>query len=152
MNKITPKLKNIYPNTLFLGVNKYKENIYLYAPEWNCDWYWGFGYIGNNNLHTHLNWLSDKKNINLYDVLEEYFPNGWCITTMNDKWTFCEIIKTIYSLRSIAEVYNRGGSHYTNNPCSELIKNKTEYERINTILIPELIDEMYKLLLKHNNN
>lgn len=29
-------------------------NVYLYDFEWECNWYWGGGYIGNKNFHTHF--------------------------------------------------------------------------------------------------
>ena len=31
------------------------KRVYLYDFSWDCDWYWGGGYIGNNQLHTHFN-------------------------------------------------------------------------------------------------
>ena len=61
----------------------------------------------------------------------------------NKLWTFCEVVQTIYHLRETAEVLGRGGSHYTTNPCADLIKNPDEVKRINEVLIPKLIDEMY---------
>ncbi len=30
------------------------EPIYLEGFKWDCDWYWGGGYLGNKNLHTHF--------------------------------------------------------------------------------------------------
>ena len=39
-----------------------------------------------------------------------------------------------------------GGSHYSTNPCVDLIKNPDEVKRINEVLTPKLIDEMYVAL------
>ena len=39
-----------------------------------------------------------------------------------------------------------GGSHYSTNPCADLIKNPDEVKRINEVLTPKLIDEMYVAL------
>ena len=33
------------------GINP--EPVYLEDFEWHCGWYWGGGYIGNNNFHAH---------------------------------------------------------------------------------------------------
>ena len=30
------------------------ERVYLYDFTWDCDWYWGGGYIGNDGLHGHF--------------------------------------------------------------------------------------------------
>ena len=142
MNKvgISPSLKSDYPKKIFLGMAD-GECIFLYAPSWDCGWYWGFGYIGNNHRHYHLSGLTESHGVNLYDAINKEFNTGHKI---KDLWKFCEIVKTIYSLRDISKVYHRGGTHFSNNPCKELITNLDEYIRINTVLIPELIDEMYK--------
>ena len=39
-----------------------------------------------------------------------------------------------------------GGSHYSTNQCADLIKNPDEVKRINEVLTPKLIDEMYVAL------
>lgn len=120
------------------------ENIYLSPPSWNCGWYWGFGYLGNNNCHYHLDGLS--KNKNLYDAIKEHFGDTLTIKDDKDIWTFCELIVTFYALKEAAEVLGRGGSHYTTNPIADKIKNIEEVERINKIVLPALFDEIYKIL------
>lgn len=54
--------KQIY----LLGKNKHNKLVWLEEPSWDCDWYWGFGYMetytNNTNpskardisSHTHL--------------------------------------------------------------------------------------------------
>jgi len=32
-----------------------RNRVYLYDFSWDCGWYWGGGYIGNNDFHTHFN-------------------------------------------------------------------------------------------------
>jgi hypothetical protein len=50
-------------------------------------------------------------------------------------------------LRETAEVLGRGGSHYTTNPLSEIIKNPAEVERINKVILPRIFEEIYKILI-----
>ncbi len=124
------------------------ENIYLSPPSWDCGWYWGFGYLGNNSTHYHLNGLS--KNKNLFDAIKAHFDAGTlnpCLTYSENKrlWIFCELVETAYTLKKTAEVLGRGGSSYTTNPIAELIKNKKEVERINKIVLPAIFEEIYKL-------
>lgn len=135
------KLLRDYPEKILIGKNQENESIYFYRPSWNCIWYWGFGYIGNNRLHTHLDLLGKN---NLYENIKDYFSEF--ILQDKDIWLFCEYVMTVYTLRSYSEVIHRGGSHYSNNPCKDVIKNPDEYKRINSELIPLLIDEIYKLL------
>lgn len=130
-----------YPEKLYIGKNQDNEKIFLTRPNWDFDWYWGFGYIGNKDLHTHLNILG---NLNLFDNIKHYFQSF--ILTDKELWVFCELVQTIYHLRTLAEVYHRGGSHYTQNPCQKDLLNPEQYQHINAVLIPKLIDEMYKVL------
>lgn len=125
------------------------ENIYLRPPSWDGDWYWGFGYLGNRNCHYHLDGLN--RNRNLYDALKEHFGDT---LTIPEKylWKFCELVKTTYALKEAAEVLGRGGSHYSNNPCRELIKNTSEVERINNIVLPAIFNEIAELMDNRNNN
>jgi hypothetical protein len=48
-------------NKIYLG--KYEgELVYLSKHSWKCDWYWGFGYVGNRNWHFHFStFLQDSK-------------------------------------------------------------------------------------------
>lgn len=67
-------------------------------------------------------------------------------------WTICELFKTAYALKETAEVLGRGGSHYTTNPCAELIKNVDEVKRINEVVLPQIFEEIYKILIPSQDN
>lgn len=147
-----------YPAKVFIG-KRDGERIYLSAPSFDCGWYWGFGYLGNKNCHYHVDGLtkhekynSEKKVweyefTNLYDGFKKHFGDT-LIVNDSDLWTLCELFKTFYTLKECAEVLGRGGSHYTNNPCKDIIINKQETERINNVVLPEIFEEIYKILLK----
>lgn len=53
------KLIDDYPR-VGLGLSKDNEIIILKPPSWDCNWYWGFGYIGNMNLGTRLDNIGDN--------------------------------------------------------------------------------------------
>jgi hypothetical protein len=156
----TSKANAAYSNPtsrVLLGKSKkYKEAIYLYTPTFDCDWYWGFGYLGNNNYHYHLSSFQQEfgsslaRNISMFDALREDYT--LCPTLQNDNnlWTFCELVKTAYALIEIAEVYKLGGSHCSNNPCKELLKNNEQYEHISFVLLPTLFKEIDKLFITPN--
>lgn len=132
-----------YPDRILLGKHD-GQNIYLTSPSWDCGWYWGFGYIGNKHCHYHIEGLG--KNKNLYDGFLEHF--GDTITVDKSKlWKLVELFSTFYSLKNICEVLGRGGSHNTSNPCKDLIINKEEVQRINNVVLPQIFEEIYKILI-----
>lgn len=135
-------------NKYLIGYND-SEPIYLSSPSWDCGWYWGFGYLGNKNCHYHVNGLA--KDCDLYDGFKKHFGESLKIRDSN-LWTFCELFKTFYVLKETAEVLGRGGTHYSNNPCKNIIVNKDEVERINKTIMPALFEEIYKILEMNKNN
>lgn len=147
---------------MLIGQNN-GENIYLSPPSWDCGWYWGFGYLGNKNCHYHIDGLTKietynydakcfiTKNVNLYDGFIEHFGSSLKIRK-SDLWVFVELFSTFYKLKETAEVLGRGDSNYTNNPCKDLIINKVESDRINNILMPQIFEEIYKVLQRNKDN
>lgn len=125
---------------IFFGVDKESlENIYINKPTWDCEWYWSFGYLGNSNnkTHYHLDGYAKRRNINIFDALnQDYHLNS----VINDKlWLFCELSKTIYQLKESAEMFGRGGMHYTSNPYALDIKNEALVAQINNVLLPKIL-------------
>lgn len=142
-----PKLLNDYPEKVLLGSNPIEGKIYLIKPKWECDWYWCFGWIGNNNLLINLDKLG---NSNIYDSIKEFIPNVELSDT--NLWKFCELAESIYTLKKSAELFHRGGSHIVYNAkYKEIMQNKEWCEHINYVIIPALIDELYKVLLDETN-
>ena len=123
------------------------ESIFLSPPSWECNWYWGFGYLGNKDCHYHLSELS--KDYDLFDGIKNHFGDSFIIKDDNDIWTFAELMQTFYNLQEAAEVFGRGGSHYANNPCKNIIINKEVVTKINDIIIPTIFEETYKILNKY---
>lgn len=153
-----PELVREYPKYVKIGTSsRWDGDMFIECPSWDCDWYWGFGYLERWNnrtrdidFHTHMDSCfrenKDGRSCNWFDGMKDLLDGGDVFTSDKDRWRFLEVVNTIYKLKETAEVFGRGGSHYTNNPCSELIKNHDEVRRINCELIPALIDEMYKIL------
>lgn len=135
----------IFDEKVYIGSDSDGAREYLAEPSWDCDWYWGFGYLQNKNIHHHVDTLN--KNKNLYDALTEYYGDT-LVLKEKDLWTFCELMSTFYALKETAEVLGRGGAHYTTNPCAEIITNKEEAKRINDVVMPALFDTIYKLFKK----
>jgi len=141
---------------VLIGVNA-GQKIYLSPPSWDCGWYWGFGYLGNKNCHYHVDglttheWYDTEKGcfrserLNMFDGFRKHFGDSFQITNA-DLWTLCELFETFYTLKKTAEVLGRGGAHYTTNPACDLIKNPAEVVRINEIVLPQIFEEIYRVL------
>jgi hypothetical protein len=126
--------------------------VYITSPSWDCGWYWSFGYLGNKDERYHLSGYVDGRNINMYDALLSDYDLNPKLLGEADKfgsysrlWTFCELAKTAYLLKETAEVLGRGGSHYSANPCKDIITNTGEVERINKVVLPAIFAEIEKL-------
>lgn len=152
MNKqiSTNKLLSNYPKTIFIGVVD-GEKIYLSAPSWDCGWYWGFGYLGNKNSHYHVDGIGKGENINMFDAFKKHFGDTLVVRD-SQLWTLCELFRTFYSLKEAAEVLGRGGSHFTTNPCKDIIINSDEVQRINEIVLPQIFESIYKILIAAQDN
>lgn len=149
-----------YKEKIYLGLVN-AERIYLSAPSWDCGWYWGFGYLGNRNCHYHLDGLEKIETynfeakgftcefVNLYEGLKKHFGDSFIVKEDKDIWILAELFKSFYTAKEYAGFCHTGGAHMTNNPCKELLKNSAEELRINEIVLPQIFEEIYKVLAKY---
>lgn len=132
-----------------LGIRK-EDNaeIWLEEATWNCNWYWGFGYlvVFNDNMSDYIestHFDSVFKFMTL-DCFKNYFTET--VLSDGEIWTLLENMKTLYTLRGYSDVLFHGGSFITDNDFKDLIKNDAECDRINKVLFPTILDSIYKLL------
>ena len=146
----------------YLGTAADGTNYFYQKATFDCDWYWGIGYVEsftNNNYpwrsrdieqHTHFDYLMDQQThsggacMNWFDGFKNVFHET--LLTDSEIWKVCEIMKSLYTARKYSDMLFCGGSHYTTNPVSETIKNDAEYERINKVVIPSLSEKLYSIL------
>ena len=108
----------------YLGLNQSNEKVFMIKPKWLVDGYWSFGLIGNGNFVTHL------KAVDINTYFKEF--------VVQDKLClFSKLVQSIYSLRDLA---------------LELTQSNELTNEINIILIPQLIDELYKVIQYENYN
>lgn len=145
--------KDIY----LLGRDDTGTNYWLEQASWDCEWYWGFGYIEtytNNRYpsrskdissHQHFDGLFFNTGKMGYDAFKEFFAE----TPLTDKetWRLLELMKSFYIAKEYASMIYLGGAHYTSHsPCEDIIRDWGEWDRINKIVIPAICEEVYKLL------
>lgn len=154
----------------YLGITKhwgeYNERIYLTGFRWNCEWYWGGGYIESKNMHTHFDScflkVPDIRGHSLgnfctpWNKKEGYIEinNGCSIwedlsfflddAQFNSKqwWRIKDLYKQFYAYKNAAECFKLGG-HCTSNGRNEAEKlpemNTAINKHIETVIIPEII-------------
>lgn len=137
-----------FPKSVRLGRGTFDDrgSVSLKRPEFDCDWYWGFGYIGNRWCHYHLDGIGKGENINFRDALVKHFGDSFVIKSDRNLWRFAEVVQTVYRLKGAADLFHIGGSHYTTNPCAESLKREDLWKEINGVLIPQQIRAMYTIL------
>jgi hypothetical protein len=67
-------------------------------------------------------------------------------TFTEEGWTLSELFKSFYGLKSSAELFHRGSSNYTTNPCADLIKNDDWENKINQEILPVIFEKIYEIL------
>lgn len=144
--------KDVY----LLGADKSGTYYWLEQAKFECGWYWGLGYVEtytNNknpgwardiNSHQHFDWLFLSGPSHGFDNFKKFLVE----TPLSDKeiWQLMEIMKSLYTAREYSDMIHRGGSNYTKNPCSDMIKDLGEYKRINESVIPSLLKKVYQIL------
>lgn len=150
--------KEIY----LLGREKNGKKCYLEQASWDCNWYWGFGYIETYtndkspetsrdiDSHRHFDGLFLDKNI--FDSFKDFFEET--PLTNDEIWQLLGYMKEFYTMREYADLLH-SGNHITSKAKNiKEEKNETEnikeYNRINQILLPELFEKIYKLLTENN--
>lgn len=88
---------------IYLGRHQ-GEPIYLTKHKWDCKWYWGFGYLGNDHWHFHFSSILED-----HRLVSEYFDS----TTISnsDWWVIRELFAQAYALKAAYEVFYRGGAN-----------------------------------------
>jgi len=133
----------------FLGRDAEGVGYSLADASWDCDWYWGYGYIKSRNSHQHAD--SEYKDDNNEYGDNNIFTGKFLATksfTEAEGWKLRELMATFYQLKKQAELLGRGGMHITSNPMADYLINKGEAERINKLVLPKLFEEVNKILDK----
>ena len=143
----------------FLGTDPSGIEHWLQSASWDCQWYWGLGYVqtftnsgcgkpssaADISSHQHFDNLFLKGGVGIGpEGFKKILPET--PLTDNEIWTLLELMRAAYTAREYSDMIYRGGSHITSNPCKELLLNEAEYKRINEKVIPGIMDEVYELL------
>jgi hypothetical protein len=165
-NESTALGENVY----LLGADADGIRYWLSAPKWDCDWYWGFGYVStytknsepsrakDSDSHTHIDssfigkheyYDSESSSWKTSDYIHNIYNSPKFATTTFDEqtgWILSELFNEFYILKRTAELYHTGGAHTTTSPIQNLLKNPEQYNHINKVLIPAITAKIIELL------
>lgn len=147
------EVRNVRGKFQFLLGMKDGECYWLEQASWDCDWYWGLGYVESYRGHGRADrsWSSHQhfdglflKPAKFVDGYKEFFDEQ--PFTDEEIWTLLELMQSAYIARKYAEMLYTGGAHTAFNPARDYIMNGAEYDRINKKVIPSIMNEVYRLM------
>ena len=127
-------------NKILLGRTTEYGNVYLSKHSWDCDWYWGFGYLGNNNCHFHIKSMLQQE----HDVTKLFSSTS---LTQKQWWVIRDLFIQAYALKAASAVYRYGGHQSTLVGVTDCIKNKELEDKINSDL-GKLLDVTWNYILE----
>lgn len=121
------------------------EKIYLEMHSWDCNWYYGMGYIGNRNLHTHfdITFLNNDSSYDIKDIFEK------TPLTQSQWWLLRDLFIQAYALRKCAEVYRNGGHQTSKKGITDIIENSEMENKLNADL-KIVLDMIWDVLQQKN--
>jgi hypothetical protein len=147
-----------------LGVNEFGQKLWLEAPSWDCNWYWGFGYIEIYNyggrrdpskctdISSHSHWDSSIVGLGKSKKSESYCHNpfdskAFKKTTFTEKegWELAELFSQFYTMKKSAEFFHRGKSHVAETKIPSW-KNEEAENLINKQIIPTITARILQIL------
>lgn len=129
---------------LFLGRDTGGEAIYIEKHEWCCGWYWGFGYLGNRNMHYHFKTYLSGANAQNYNLNQIFTTTK---LSQDQWWILLDLFKTAYAYRDCAEAMKNGG-HMSGS--AKQYRAKVSKPRITAMnkLVEETLDNIWSLLVE----
>ena len=135
--------KDIAKMTENIYLGKYEgELVYLSKHSWDCDWYWGFGYVVNRNWRFHFNtFLQDSK------YGSEVFKEA--NFTDKDWWYIRDLFIQAYALKKVAEVYRYGGHQSHKEGLTDILRSEDKARQANADL-KFVLDTLWQFMVDNN--
>lgn len=160
MNKVKSYVLN--KEVYLLGITPDRQKAWLKAPSWDCEHYWGFGYVeiftdntydpkGAKDIYSHQHIDSSILGEN------KAKDGGYCYNPYNsifftetafseaEGWELGELFKSFYILKATAEYFQLGSAHISIAKLPNRRDVKIE-KHINEKLIPEITSRIIKIL------
>ena len=129
----------------FLGIDANNTEYFLEEPSWDCNWYWGFGYIETFN-ENFTDILSHQHATDFYPewVLKDNSILVETPFTEKEQWWLSEYFNQFYLFKKISEYYYVGHTGISSVYNKHISKKK--WKEINNFLKTEIIDNIIKIV------
>lgn len=151
--------KKIY----LLGKDENGTKYWLEEPSWDCDWYWGFGYVETypNNTHAELSRsIRSHHHIDscfigkvgengeyIYNLFDAPLLKGGTTFTEKEGWELSELFSQFYTLNKSAKYFHSAKSNISSTEVQhDKEKCKEIYEYINHTLMPPIFKRIEEIL------
>ena len=154
MKLIKSKSHAFNKDVYLLGADENGDKYWLEAPSWDCNWYWGFGYIEVYSNNSDPSMARDiTSHSHATNFMSEYFTswNGSDpilkdqVFNEQEGWELSELFKQFYFLKEAAENFKRGNCYVATAKIPEWKKPELVIE-INEILIPQVTKRILDIL------
>lgn len=154
------RIINKFGKHYLLGVNRAGDYVWLEKESWDCDWYWGFGYLHtytNNrqpgrskdlSAHFHFDYTFLTGPDYSRDMFKKYFRET--VLTDDEIWILCDLMATYYTLKNTAALFHNGYSGHTSKAFLDNLKSAEMEAHINKVLLPEVFKKIEQLLSPAN--
>lgn len=146
-----------------LGKDEDGTKYWLCEPSWDCDWYWGFGYVqtftnnGKPELsrdiasHQHIDSCFmgkiDKEGEYIYNIFDAPRLKGGTTFTVQEGWELSELFSQFYTLSNSAQFFYFAKSNRSSTEVQhDKEKCKEIYEYINHTLMPPIFKRIEEIL------
>jgi len=106
------------------------EKLYLTKHSWDDNWFLGFGYIGNKNIHTHFDRMFLNNHLTYSEIFYKPINKDYYFKD-SDWWVIRDLFIQAYSLQKTAEVYKYGGRQLARENITDIIENRDKANIIN---------------------
>lgn len=149
-----------------LGKNEEGKKLWLIEAEWQCHWYWGFGYVqsfsrGDIETHNHIDssfmgvqkvWDIDKRAFVETEYIHNIYDAPKLVETTFSKeegWQLSELFTQFYKFKEVARVLHNGCAGLTT--LLDYLKieypNREEHLKdINENILPQIFEKIYTIL------
>jgi hypothetical protein len=136
---------------------------WLEAPSWDCDWYWGFGYVETYTYNSRPDKAHDilshqhidsafmgkigENSEYIYNICDAPLLKGGTTFTEKEGWELSELFKQYYTLEDAARLfYFKNGNISSTTVKHDSKECKRMYDYINQTMMPAIFKRIDEIL------
>lgn len=125
---------------IYLGITEEHGRVYITKHSWDCDWYWGFGYVGNRDCHFHFESFLTNCPCKASDLFKEptFSDSSW--------WIIRDLFIQAYALKEAAATYRYGGHQCTSKGITDIIQDSVMAAHLNKDL-ETVLNKVWQFML-----